>query len=847
LTFAVESKKASNEPVVIAHMHPKERIIGEWTLSAGTVYTTVTSHYVVNVSNDGVDLTEAGSSSVSSDEWFFDPDTMTVHVDVGADPADSFVALTYRLFYSNRHLDFPFDMSTGRIVPYSSLLDTVSKFKDEIDADDLVGISLSGTADLAFKNDSTWDDIYGRLFWETTECKIYAGFAGLAVTEYQLIYKGFIDSKSFSPDRVTFKLKDFIEKLRAEIPLNLFSDSDGDITEQDKPKKRVYGRAKVLGVSLEKIKDGFSLTGTFSKTTGTTITGVGSDLINEMSVEDEIKYINILGDEVSYSVESVDSSTVFTLTEEIDDFSNASAITCVPTRGAVPFKNRSIFVCDHQMREPATTVASVTGSLRHFSVVSTTDMEAGDTITVAGETKVIEIVSESNFIALTTSLTATPSIGAAVTKNAVFQVWADERELLINRDFTIVNGDPSKITIDDLAEFNLALPKPVVDGSSTAMTFTNGSDEVTGNVAFKNFFKVWDWVRSDDVTHATYYQILDVQEDKLILRSNYGGATRTSDGERKNIVLIGDDTRILIDCAGITENGVKTGVWVNTGSKVVEHILEEQNLVIDATSFNQANVDAPYLISLVVPLANNSSRPKARDVIDKINRSILGSLHENADRDIVYNVLSPRKGTITEIFRDDDNLKYSIKSTGKNIARKIVANYQFEDADIFTGEYDNDVFEYTNTFIDYISDIQREEQLDLHLYKLSEVTTMGQRIALLREAANTVVKLESNSLFLSRALNELVYLELRDMFNRFGTDADNNFIGVINFLSKSVERTDIEVTDLGGFYNKIATYADSGASVYSSTSALDRASDGYYTDSNGIIDDSKQNRLNVYG
>jgi len=106
-----------------------------------------------------------------------------------------------------------------------------------------------------------------------------------------------------------------------------------------------------------------------------------------------------------------------------------------------------------------------------------------------------------------------------------------------------------------------------------------------------------------------------------------------------------------------------------------------------------------------VPLAGNSSRPKVKNVIDQVNRSILGSLHENAVRDIVYNVLSPSKGAITEIIRDDDLLGYEIESTGKNVAQKVISKYRHEDADIFTGEIDSDVIEVTNTVVANLSDI----------------------------------------------------------------------------------------------------------------------------------------------
>lgn len=846
MTFANEIKKTANEPITVVHIEPKQRLISDWVNSAGTVYYIDLDYFVIDCSEDGASLTEAASSSVSTDEWFFDADVKRLWLDVGEDPSGTFIHATYRLFFSDRPLDFPYDMASGKEVPYVALLENTSKFKDEIDPDDLVGISLSGTGSIKFKNDSSWNGIYSKLFWETCAVKIYLGFPDLAASAFQLIYKGFINSKAYSSSRITFGLKDFIEKLRSEVPLDLFDDADGDITEQGKAKRRIYGRTKVLGVSLDKIKDGFELTySSFSKTDTREITGVGSSFLSETTPEDVLFYTDSTGNVVEYSIESVDSDTVLTLTEDINSPDAAATLNLLPNSGT-PIRNRNFFICNHPMKEPATTVSSSLKS-RFLTVADSTNFFAGDTIKVDGNLATITTVSENNLIILESDLPSNPSGGETVVKQSVSNVWYNETLLVADRDYTLTNSTPSKVVLDGDMEFNIAKPQPVTDGSSTALTFTNSSRDVTGNVAFRNFFKPWDWVRSNDLAHTTWYEILEVQEDKLVLRTAYAGTNRTNDGERKRVNIVDDESRILIDALGITENGAKTGVWVKTAAQVTKHLLTEGGLTVNAASFTQASLDAPYLVSLAVPLAGRSSRPSVRGVIDLVNKTVLGSLHENADRELVYNVLSPRKAAIDTIFRQDDVINYSFESTGKNIAKAITVKYRHEDANIFTGEADALVEEVSNEFITKVTDIQREEQLDFYIWDQASAQTLAQRISLLRENANTVIKFDSNTLFLDRSLNELVYLEIRDMFERFGTEADKNFIGVINLLTKGSGKSTIEVTDLGGFYNKIANFAASSAVAYSSADIVDKAKNGYYTDSNGIISTSREYRLNLYG
>lgn len=846
MTFSEEIVKVRNKPITLIQMHPRERLIDGWTNSSGTIYYIQTSYFVIDVKENNASLTEAASVAVGSNEFFYDTSTSRVYVDVGEDPANTFLSVVYRLFYATKSIDLPYDLASGITVPYVGLIDSVSSFKDEINSDDLVGISLSGSGSVSFINDGTFNSIYGKLFWETTLVNIYMGFSDLAVSEYKLLYKGFVDSKTFSPLKITFKFKDFIEKLRADVPLDFFTSADGEITNEGDPKRRIYGRAKVLGIALDKIKDGFNLTGTFTKTAPTVITGSSSALLSEASPNDEIRYIDVFGEEQEYSIQSVDSNTQITLSEEIEDFDAAYTLTLIPRTEGVPYKNRELFICDHQMREPSTTVVSGL-TLRAFTVASTDDFEAGDTITVDGQIATIANVSTNNTIFVVTDLLAVPSASDVVTKQAVHNVWFNKKKLLLGRDYTITNGDPSKIVLENDAEFNIEKQILVSDGASTAMTFTNGSRNVTGNIAFVDFFKPWDWVRSNDLAHTTWYQILEVQETKIILRTAYGGTNRTSNGFRKSVTLVNDDSKVLIDCNGITFNGVKTGTWVKTASNVVKHLLEEQSLELNAASFTQANLDANYLISMAIPLEGGTSRAKIRDVIDLINKTVLGSLYENADREICYTTLSPRKAVIDEIFVDHDAINYTIESSGKNIAKKVISKYQFSEASIFTGELENQIYEYTNPFVSNISDIEREELLDLYLFNEYDAQVVTQQISLLREAANTVVKMSSFTRFHGKSLNELVYLELRDMFQRFGTDADRNFIGIITMLNKRSDSSEVEIADIGAYYNKIATFADSTAVAFSLTDEVARAKNGFYTDDNGIIDSSRQYRLNLYG
>ena len=74
MSFATELLKTSSQPVTVVHMEPKQRLIDGGVLDSGTKYYYDVDYFVIACSEDGVSLTEAATSSVGADEWFFDAD-----------------------------------------------------------------------------------------------------------------------------------------------------------------------------------------------------------------------------------------------------------------------------------------------------------------------------------------------------------------------------------------------------------------------------------------------------------------------------------------------------------------------------------------------------------------------------------------------------------------------------------------------------------------------------------------------------------------------------------------------------------------------------------------------------
>jgi len=857
-TFNEFKNKKVSEKLVLVHLEPNERLL-VWALNSGSVYQKTVNHYIINIKEGGIDLTERTTLGgiVGSGEWFFDSTNKILYVRglTDVDPSNVFTTSTYRLFFSNRSVNLPFDLNTGKTVPYKDILKKTSKFGSKVDPDDFTGIALSGTGSLRFENnEGFFNTIFDKLFWEGADASVYSYSDTLLPSNAQILYRGEITTKSFSPKQVSFNIRDVVERLRSEIPLNAYTISDGVFNEDilSTFKRRIYGRvAGLLVQSLDQTLDGVNLTGTFSGTAASsTITGVGSSLLAELSPEDTVFFIDVLtGDEVEFKVDSIASDVSFTVTETITDTFTALVLTQRPDR-ALRRGNRTHLVSDHEIREPQSTISSIDVNfpLNRFTLADASEFSPGDDIFVVSDKAVINRIS-GNEVVLVQDLPSAPSISDKVFRAAIQKVFVGSKELILTRDFTITNtSGVCKLVLDAQAELNIRRPSNL---NGTSLTFTNVGRAVTGTATtFLVDIKPGDWLLP--IGRTVYHEVLQINSDtSLDLRVPYSEATITAATLIKRPNYVEDDTPITVDCFGKTKDGLSTGADITTGAEVVEDLLKEAGLAsrLETGSFTEAEIDAPYLISLKLPLDKDDERPIVRDIINLVNKSVFGNLHTNTSLKIEYNVLSPKKkSSASTIVTDDNILSWSVEASGKNIVKTVNSKYRHFDSGRFTGDQGSLTFSNTNSFINNISNISREETIDLYLYEIDEVTIVTQRVSLLREAANSVIKIKAKLGFIDASIDDVIYFEFDRLFERFGTSNDLSKIGVVVSVKKDGLSVDFSLTDLSSMFNKVCSIASNSSVIYANSNANGRAVKGYLTDSNGIVNSLNETyKMNVIG
>jgi hypothetical protein len=835
MTYATTSKKTDLEKLTLAWVEPSERLI-LWNNVSGAIYKRDVEFYTIGVRQDDVDLIDASSTALSQGEYYFDESTKEVYVRMSDDsnPQSNFISANYRIHFSDVGIDLPHDLDSGIEVPYEPYIDKVSDFPLGIDNLSQSGIAVEASGNITFFKNDFFISYFDRLIWENKNISIYSYLP--EDNSKKLIFSGEIVNKSYS-SKIGFNIRDFIYKLKQPASNKLFKATDGNISEAviGRPKRILYGRVKGVKMqSLDQVLDGFDLTGTFSVVADSTaLVGVGSNLLDELSPEDEIKF-TVRDVEYSYSIESITDDTNAVLTEESEIGATGLTISNTPK---IPYreKNRTFHIAGHKLREPTTTITDPI-QLNRLEVDDIADFYAGDTVLINSQYVSIKRIS-GDILVLSQNLDTLPSIGASVVKSPIDKVYFNGNEFVINRDWSSLNVTESKLVFENTAEFNVAKPR-LLAGS---ISFTGSSRNISGtNTNFLTQLKSRDWIRSDDFSHQTWYEVLEVVDDtNLILRVAYAGANKTSTAsQRKNVVYINDESIVTCDCMG-KENA--SGEWVKTASDVAKDLLIDSGFPVsnlDIDSFTNSDAEGHFITSLKVPLEFQGEMLNVREIINLINKSVFGSLVTKNDFKIAYDVLSPERPEAATPVIDSDIKDFSINTKTK-IYGKVIGRYLHQDADRYTGEGASSVYEYENDFVKNIIESSDEKEEEIYLYNLSDVETIIQRKAFIYSLTQSIISVKGGGLFFAdKEINDKIYLRLEKLYSRFGSPDDLAKIGIISSIKRSGLNVDLELTDLGNLFNRTAAITNSISADFTAADANDKIISGYIVDNDTELPDN---------
>jgi hypothetical protein len=835
-TYAGYSAAPSSEKLTLAVLHGSNRLMG-WTLYSGSVYTLSSFDVasIVSIEDSGTAYTEVSSiAAVTAGKFYNDRDNKVLYLRASnsSNPNSRFLVLTRRLFFSNAPITLPHDLSTGYDVYWEPMIESTSQFGVEIDTINQTSEAIEGSGTLTLYNDQDfWPSNFDKLTFENKTCYIYSHNRGLDVTEAKLIFRGMVEKKTYNSKKIQFGMRDLLSELRAPVALSTIADLElRNASDLDDAKQRmIIGR--VSGhrpVNVDAVLDGYPLSGTISVTVGeATIWGSSSAFLTEVAGGDSF----VIGD-TKYSVSVVVSDVEITISSVFTGTSNivleqGYIIPGVPKR----YMNRVWCVAGHVVRQPSTTTLSGC-SVTNLIVASTADMYDGDQIYVgdlgSGTTVTIERVVSSTKLKLATSMASAPASGVSVIRPSVQNVRLNDLKLQYYEDYYF---DPSTaiLTLQNDAEAS----RDVVRKMTTDLVFS--SNRVVTGTNLNTEFKPGDLVGA--FGQSDMFQVLSVDSDTQLTLTTNATYTATARGIYKNYVFDPDKDALTCDILGRTVDGLPSGALISTAPMAVKTLLIDAGLssVLDTASFATANDVAYQTIGLVIPPRySDTSTPTYREVINKLNHSVFGSLIQTDAFELSYYVLEPSKSGTALRLDEADILKFSVTSTADKVVKTTIVQYAHKEHDYLVNKDNFTSVQKTSDVSNYVLKTNRERTFDTILVNATDAEIYASRWAFILEYAAASVKLETKLQTMALEVGDIIDLTHRKMFERYGSTSARHIL-LVEKITKSGSGVSLEAVDLSNAFNRAANLTTE-TSTWAEADEDTRIYAGYITDSYGLID-----------
>lgn len=828
---------AASEKIILAHVTARKRLY-VFNAPVGNVYSKQVPHFVSELKQNDSDLTKVNSEmDVVEGTFYYDikQSTLFVHLIGNESPDNVEVIATHKFFYSNKPLQTTHNLDIiAEDVNYEARITRSPGYKHKIGIDQGLS-SLVGEGTLSLKNeDGGLDDIFDSLIFENQQVVIYTWNQDLTPDKAKVIYRGRITNKTYNTTTVSFKIKDLIFSLLDAPNIQAYGPDD-NVSEsvQGQYKRRVYGRVDGLqSQSISQIADGITLTGTVAMIADSNIiTGTGTSFLSETLQEDTIT----IGTQ-EFTIDSVDSDTQITASDEADFAVSGQTALLTPSRGSVA-RNRTFLSAGHICAE---VTHEVVNALQFNRVVldSTDGLFSGDFIEFleTGERLEIRNVAPGNLVVLQQNMITKPTPGTQIKRQPIQEVYISQNRVNAD-DFSIFNDNSGcGIIFDTDAEFNLARP------SNTAFTgsFVNGSRVVTfttGEVSLDEVFKPGDFIKPDGLTYTTFYKILNVNGNTIDLTETFVDPSVTDICEVKSPNYIDDDTVISVNILGKTVDGTVNGAWIQTVAQVQRDLIQDINInAVNETSFQAGSLDATQLVSMAIPFSFSSkSLPNVKTITDALNKSVSSSLTLDVDLNLKYQVLNAFTGEDLKVIRDSDVISWNITTTNGKTYRSALVKYRFTDVDLATLESGNKFTSFESTFVSRYIETNKADELQIYLYEERDAVIASHRHLYYNSLGRATMKIVTDLRLENVEIGQVVIADFNRLYKRKGDNVRKKAMLVVGKTATG-EKVELELSDLGNTFNTSSYITPNDAPEYNLATDDEKLIYGYITDNQGIVD-----------
>lgn len=893
---------SSSEKTTLVFIYPAQKLVS-FTANGVNKWKKSVSYIVDKVKKGNVYLTQSvdEASLNSTNQFYFDILTNTLHIySTSANPNLDEIIVFYKLCFADTPLKLSHNLNTGEIVEFEARVQSNPGYKSILSTEN-ISIVSGGTLSLE-NNDGFFNDKYNRLVWDDKLVEIYSYNRQLDITEAKLVFRGFIENKTYNATDFNLSVKDIQNALNENIELIAYVEADKvDPKYYSTYKRQVYGDTKGLDTRTVDLVNseyhlneeyfGGNLNENFPYRPFCPVYGEPVKLYSKMHPVSSVKigdteyYRDINGAYLSPAGVNLPAGTHLITTH----FTNTTTNQYCYAPGEILIKydkektpyfdtlntvyhNRYWQVAGHALSSQTVNIVGQI-SLNTFVVDDPSNFDVGNRILIRGYYYYIASIRGSKITTTTASQTGI-NIGYTCSKQAISNVYIDGKQVAHEQILgEVFDGTNTFIKVSNLAELSISTmtksDQPFIFRNKQAIPAYGWKVptyiEIQKTDAADAYFTVGSIISVygqpqlghllitgvEDHLHGANWHI-HVSLDCFDKFAQYTPAlswlnSLTIDtsyywSKINEITYLQNDSSLVVDCSGKTLDGTKDGEVIRTGPQIIKDLVQNispLNQYFNLTSLDTASLQAPFEVSLAVPFDINDKKvPKIKDVINLINKSIKASVYIDNNFQLAYKVLNVVRETNQLIINDADVISWSITSKSNDLYSNAEVKYDFRDYNNDKKQKDSLSHSKVSAFTEKYETSIKTIDIDIYIRNLDQVKEITERVLFGKTLNESIVKINGAFSLIDIEIGQQVILDLKDLYK--DNYGEQRFVGMITSITRNGNSINFEVSDLGNLYEMVGVIAPDTAVSFAADSLTIKADSSYITEIDGIVNNDEQ-------
>ncbi len=838
--------RRSSEKITLCHLNSKRFVFG-WTDEGGDIYSAVIPDIVTELHKNYTALTASSTMvGLSTSQFYYDISAKKLYVNDDSITSNEYVATTRHLF-STSPCELSWDLTDDGIVfEYINRLILGSAFNSKVEGSS--GVAIIGAGAFRLQNlDGYFNDSFANLIFEGQKCQLYSWARDLPETEAMLIYDGVVSGKDWDNDTINFKISNNLNLLNRNIQSETLTATSYNVTglvtgNLGIYKSRLWGR--VNGLRLVNISalesDRYTLSGTSSITLGgNTVTGTSTNYLSEISSGDTL----IINKGVEHLVVEVISNT--SLKVEENAASNETGSSECVYKSISPIFNRVHNVSARPLRQTICTII-LQPAATIYEVDSVRDLLVGDIVEVRIDsvyyTRTITSIFANN-ISLNQSVPIALATTNQVIRPPISKMFFLSKEIPLDRNnYLIENSDDHGCYVTVNRQFESVGRNPVTIDLGATWNGTSGTNVVTRS-AIDDLLLELVSPRDYLIFGGQKYEVASVTSDttstRIRLVTNLAVGVSSPGIRLIKITPITNDVYLSADVIGETENGLSSGVWINTGMQFIKQQLLEAGFGgnID-NSFDLLASENRQIVSLVAPISPaQKNMPKLLTLLNEVNESLSGTLFVKNDFKFSYKIFDlSRDFEVMPIYLTDyDVISWGSKIERNSLYREVNVSYDHRQLDAAVNTDSKQVFFRADDF-NILLDSSATYEMKSSFLNLDDARAVANRKLLMSQYLNTVLQCRVDNRYYNLNLLDVVKVTFKNLPRTFLDVTDNSRFMLVIELKKSGEEIGLVLADLGNTFARRAIITPDTAGEYSVSNDDDILDYSFITDDLGVTE-----------